>query len=847
MVGIVLVSHSRALAEALQNLVRQVSSPDVPLAISAGVGDDRSEFGTDALELMDAIQAVYSPEGVLVLMDLGSAVLSAEVALELLPPEISSVVRLCPAPIVEGAIAAAVQAGLGSDLETIYQEARSALAPKLDHLGIPTAEGQTVPPLPAEPVSGQTGASAEVTLTIVNRYGLHARPAARFVKTAAAFDAAVSVRNLTNGKGPVSARSLNAVATLGAVRDHVIVITAQGKEASLALDTLAEMVKMGFGEIDTDGVALPPDAVSSQSLSLVKPLEAGELHVIPISDGAAVGPFRRYQPPMPPISEIPTGAPQTEWDTLQVAIEKTTSAIRQRQKQLGSSLGEAQAAIFEAHELILQDPDLLEAARAGTFSEKKSAAAAWNQAVSEAEASYRDLEDPYLRQRATDVRDVGNQVLFALSGTADGLRIEFDQPVILFAEELTPTQTAQLDMSKVLGLMTATGGPTSHSAILARALGIPAVTGVQISPELIPQDVTIGLDGFVGAIWIDPSPAQRTLLEQKRLTWMMERDRLLQTSQALAATADGQRVEVVANVGSAEDARSAAKNGAEGIGLLRTEFLFLTRSTPPSEAEQYETLCQVGAALQHPAGQNWPMVVRTLDVGGDKELPYVQLAPEANPFLGVRALRLSLRKPELFFPQLRAILRAGELYPFRVMFPMVANLDEIEQARASLEIAHADLLAQGVPHGWPIEMGIMVEIPSAALLSPLFAAHVDFFSIGTNDLTQYTLAAERGNPLLAGFADGLHPAVLQLIDQVVRASHQHGKWTGVCGELAGDPLATAVLVGLGVDELSMSPGSIPRVKAIIHALDTPTSPHTRPKHTSRRKRQRGAPARQIIL
>ena len=839
MIGIVLVSHSRALADALVDLVRQVSTADVSIAIAAGVGDDRLEFGTDAIELMEAIQSVYTEDGVLVLMDLGSAVLSAKMALDLLPQEIAEKVLLCPAPFVEGAIAAAVQAGVGSDLGTVNREARTALLPKDEQLGeeatiiagigvgsTALAGSEYIGENQDKPVSipiEKTGES--IQLTIRNLHGLHARPAARFVKTAASFQSDIQVRNLTNGKGPVTAKSLNALATLGAVKDHDIIISASGPDSSTALQTLAKMVEEGFGEIQETGresaaiVASPDRPIPPASGVEPAISEAGELHAIPVSEGVAFGPFFRYQPPLPPISTERISNPQTAWTELQLALESTEKAIRQRRVQLTPTLGEEQAAIFDAHELILQDPDLLAKTYRLIFDNEMNPAAAWMQVIQETADSYKALDDSYLKQRAIDVLDVGRQVLFALAGKTEGIRLELKEPVILFAEELTPTETSALDMGKVLGLMTTGGGPTSHSAILARALGIPAVSGVSQIFTKLENGTTIGLDGFEGAIWVNPQEERLSDLSRRRNRWLEERQRLLRSSHELATTRDGQRIEVVANVGSVQDSIGAADNGAEGIGLLRTEFLFLTRTTPPTEEEQYRVLCQIGEALTQEGRYDWPIIVRTLDVGGDKELPYIQLAPEANPFLGVRALRLSLRKPELFSPQLRAILRAGFGYHFRIMFPMVANLDEILQARQCIEQAHRELDQEGIPHRWPIEMGIMVEIPSAAILSPILAPHVEFFSIGTNDLTQYTLAAERGNPLLSGLADALHPAVLSLIGEVAQASHKYGKFTGVCGELAGDPFAVPVLVGLGVDELSMNPSAIPRVKSVLRAVD----------------------------
>jgi phosphocarrier protein FPr len=428
--------------------------------------------------------------------------------------------------------------------------------------------------------------------------------------------------------------------------------------------------------------------------------------------------------------------------------------------------------------------------------------------------NYRSLDDPYLQQRAADVEDVGVQVLFAMLNTRAQAPILFKEPVILYAADLTPTETSKLDMQMVLGMITAGGGPTSHSAILARALGIPAVAGAGKVLDRQPIGALTGINGFTGEIWLDPTPEVQAELQARRAEWMAGREKLRQRSQEVARTKDGRRVEVFANIGGVNDARAAVQNGAEGVGLLRTEFLFLTRETAPSEEEQTVLLREIFETL----GPERPVTVRTLDVGGDKVLPYIQLPEEPNPFLGVRALRLSLARPELFLTQIRAILRAADGFPCRIMFPMVADVEEIRKARGYVEKAHCQLLKEGKPHAWPVELGIMVEIPSAALLASVLATEVDFFSIGTNDLTQYTLAAERGNPALYHLSDGLHPSVLRLIREVVDASHQAGKWTGICGELGGDPEATAVLIGLGIDELSLNPGGIPQIKSILREL-----------------------------
>jgi multiphosphoryl transfer protein len=809
MIGIVLVSHSRALAEALRDLVHQVASNDVPLAIAAGVGSQREEFGTDAIEITEAIQSVFSDDGVLVLMDLGSAVLSAEMALELLPEEMKPKIRFCAAPVVEGAIAAGVQAGLGMDLDTVCREARLALGPKAEQLG--QTEGIELPaaaPLPQQ----ASGNIQEIQLTLNNLHGLHARPAARFVQTAAAFEADVRVRNLTSGKGPVSARSLNALATLGAVNGDVIEVSASGAQADQVLEALNKLVKDNFGEPTAEVEPASQPGARSEAMPVESP--PGALTAVAVSEGVALGPLFRYQAVPPPIPQTPASDPQAEWNHLQQAIQQTEQAIRQRRQQLGRSIGETQAAIFDAHLLILQDPELREKVQAAIQQDRQNAAAAWNANIQAVADTYRSLPDAYLQQRAADVIDVGNQVLFALAGKATAEPVKLSQAVILSAQDLTPTETSQLDMSQVLGIVTAGGGPTSHSAILARALGVPALSGLDLSARDVKPGTLLGLDGFQGRLWIDPPSDVRQELEQRRKAWLEQRQKLLQKSHAPAILRDGTHVEVVANVGKVSDAQAAISNGAEGIGLLRTEFLYLTRETPPTEEEQLNSLLQIGDILEQR-----PIIVRTLDVGGDKALPYITLPPEENPFLGVRAIRLCLQRPDLFIPQLRAILRASANYHMRIMFPMVANCEEILQAKALMEQAHNELIRQSQPHRWPIETGIMIEIPAAALLSDSLAKEVDFFSIGTNDLTQYTLAAERGNAALAGLNDALHPAVLRLIQRVVEASHQQGKWTGVCGELAGDPYAAPILVGLGVDELSMNPAGIPRIKDLLRRLD----------------------------
>jgi len=814
MVGLVLVSHSKVLAESLVNLIRQMAGEEVKIAAAAGAGPNHMEFGTDATDIARAIAEVDSPDGVLVLMDLGSAILSAEMALELLPEEVRRRVRFCPAPLVEGGIAAGVQASLGSDLETVCREAERVLEAKQEQLQEqqPQVEGAVKPQAEAEVRAEAEDDYRKIRVVLKNAHGLHARPAARFVQLASKFDAEILVSNLQTHKGPVSAKSLNALATLGALKDHEIEIAARGPQAEQALEALRKLVEDRFGEPAGGEVVSAVPVATVPEEAPAPPGQDGAISGLPVSEGVAIAELYHYESLPPVVAQERTPDPEGEWRRLQMAIEVVRRAIEARYRDMVARLGPQEAAIFEAHALLLSDPDLVEPARKLIFEQKYNAAWAWKTSVEAMVSQYQALEDAYLRQRALDVRDVGYQVLRELSGEVKE-KIRFDQPVILVADELTPSETAQLDLERVQGIITLSGGPTSHSAILARSLGIPAVTGLPPTVKRLPQGTLLGLDGFRGRVWINPDKGKQQELESIRARWLEERQRLLQGSLQPAVTQDGIRVEVVANAGNLTDAQVAMRNGAEGIGLLRTEFLFLTRQTPPSEEEQYQAIRDIGLTMK---GQ--PVVVRTLDVGGDKPLPYISLPEEANPFLGVRALRLSLQRPDLFRTQLRAILRAGALANLRIMFPMVASLEEVSQARAFLEQVHQELVREGIEHAWPIETGIMVEIPSAAVMAEALAPVVDFFSIGTNDLTQYTMAAERGNPNLSYLGDALHPAVLRLVDMVVQAAHRYGKWVGVCGELAGDPPAVPILVGLGVDELSVNPAGIPKVKAIIRAM-----------------------------
>ncbi len=748
MVGLVLVSHSRALAEALAELASQVGgAAALPVIVVGGTGPQCRELGTDATAIAEAIQSLYTPDGVVVLMDLGSAVLSAEMAFELLPDAMRPHIHCCAAPLVEGAVAAVVQIGLNSDAAMVCREAMAALAPKIDQLG--GVDAQPDEQLPAEVAGSEKSDAfdARIELILQTCHGLHARPSARLVQTAAAFDADVFVSRsmpAEGGKGrdmrPVSAVSMTALAGLGLRQGEAMQVMANGKQAQAALTAIAALAAANFGEGRPESAK--PVAVN------------GPAAIVPIAAGVALGPAICLHPTIPPLPTHRIADPSQEWARLQRAIDVAATHIEQRRRQTGADAGPA--AVFDAHRMILQDPAILNRARRLIDEDHFNAAMAWQAGIDQALQGYAGLADDYLRQRAADVVDVSREVLIALLGATSNLAIA--ETGIVVMPELAPNWVAQLNAGQVLGVIAASGGPTSHGAILVRNLGIPAIVAPAAAAQ-ISDGQMVGLDGSQGRLWIDPDRSTRDHLQQSRNRWMHQCRQAQAAGRQPAQTADGVAIAVAANVAGLADARAARLAGAEGIGILRSEFLFAARQTAPTETEQIDMLAQIGREMAP-----YPVYVRTLDAGGDKPIAYLNNPVEANPFLGMRSTRLMLRRPDIFNAQLRAILVAGIDLDMRVMFPMISTLADIEQAMACLARAHESLLAEKIAHRWPAPTAMMVETPAAALMTTVFADDVDFFSIGTNDLTQYTLAAERGNPALAEYADALHPAVLRLIE-----------------------------------------------------------------------------------
>ncbi len=804
MVGIVVVSHSDALAEGVVTLAREMGGEDLAL-IAAGGTDEPGVLGTDATRVMAAIEQAMSPDGVLVLMDLGSALMSTELAVDLLGDTPGRVV-LSEAPLVEGTVAAAASASGGASLDEVAAEARGALAMKTSQLGgaaaAPAPDAAAVPP-----------ADAQAVLEVRNAIGVHARPAARFVETVRRFDADVRVAKGPDGQ-PVKATSLTNVVALGARFGDTLLVTASGPQADDVLLALAQLADEGFG----DGLAAAAPAPSSvqpgwpaskaresAAIEVATPAAGDVLTGVPASAGLAFGPAHHLHGAIAPPPDRTAEDPPRERERLNQGITAARTAIERDRGTVATRAGQAEAAIFDAHLALLDDDAMLDPANqaieAGATAER-----AWYDAAQQVAELYRALDEPLLQERAADVLDVGRRVVVALTGEP---ATATNTAGVVIAGELTPGDAATLDPALVTGIATAHGTATAHAAILARALGLPAVVGLGETILQIPDGTTVLIDGEAGTLQVDPPDGAKRDATERRERADERRASARERAHETGATRDGTRIEVFANLGSAGEAARAVELGAEGVGLLRTEFLFLDRAELPDEDEQAETLREIAVALDGRV-----LVVRTLDAGADKPLPALPMPPEANPFLGVRGIRLGLERPDVLATQLRAILRVAAEYPVKTMLPMVATLGEIQAARAALEQARADT---GVDA--PLEFGIMVEVPAAALTATRLAEHVDFFSLGTNDLTQYTMAAERGDERLAPLLTGPQPAVLRLVKETVQAAAAHGRWVGVCGELAGDPASALLFAGLGVTELSMAPALVPEAKAALRGVD----------------------------
>jgi phosphoenolpyruvate-protein phosphotransferase len=656
----------------------------------------------------------------------------------------------------------------------------------------------------AEAASGESATSEPIV--IPNPSGLHARPAAVLVNLAKKYQSKVV---LHRGEDQANAKSVVAIMAMQVGHGDTVTLEATGPDAKETITELTEAVRSGLGE-EGAAPAPAPASIAQSPLKAPPPQPKSDdpnlILGVAASSGLAVGNTYRVREQRLEVEEYGE-SPEKEQRKLEDAIAKAALEVESIRAKVHGQGDPGKAAIFAAHQEILDDPELMDIATSA-INKGKSAPFAWQQTYTAQADQLAQLANELLAQRANDIRDVGMRVLRILTGV-EATNIKYPQGTILIAEDLTPSDMANLDRERVVGFCTLAGGATSHVAILARSMGIPAIAGIEARIMDLADGTPVILNGTKGQLRLNATVQEIEQTRDRIARQKAKQAEDLKHAFEIAQTKDGHRVEVVANIGSLKDAEEAASLGAEGVGLLRTEFVFMERSKAPTEDEQtgiYRSIAEV-------MGADRPVIIRTLDVGGDKPLPYLPMAHEENPFLGERGIRFGFDQPELQRTQLRAILRAASAGKLRIMFPMIGRIEELRMAKAMLEEERQQL---DLP---PIEVGIMIEVPSAAVMAETLAKEVDFFSVGTNDLTQYTLAVDRGHPKLAPFVDGVHPAVLRLIGQAVDGAGRYGKWVGVCGGIGSDPQAIPILIGLGVKELSVSVSMIPSIKAQVRSLD----------------------------
>jgi phosphocarrier protein FPr len=799
MVGIVVVSHSALLAEGIVELANQMTQGRCKIAAAGGVDDPENPIGTDTIRIMCAIEEVFDESGVLVMMDMGSALLSTETALELIDPDMAEKVTLCSAPIVEGTMAASVAASAGLPMTAVLDEAFGCLAAKREHLG------EESPPtaIAAEPVE-LTGDVLQFSHRVLNLHGLHARPAAAVVGVLARLDADIRIEK----EGvQVNAKSLNSIAKLGVKLNDTICLYASGREASLAIDGFKALANANFGE---SVIAAEPDLIEACSEPSVLVAD-GAICGIPVCDGIAIGKIVRLDSVMPEVPKRAFSSVDQEATRVASAIEAACRDMENQAHQAEKTLGKEQAGIFRAHVLMLSDPDVKLKINAKIKSQV-IAEAAFMSVMSELAHEYASADSEYMRERESDVWDVTRQAMLAF-GSSESARLELADNTIILAKDLSPAQTAQLDVGKVAGICLEAGGKTAHSAIIARAMGIPCVVKAAgcLANAMNGQEAI--LDGSRGHLWLDPDSDIVAGLTKERNDFVAHALEKKKQACKPAVTLDGLPVDVHANIGGLEDVKAALENGAEGVGLLRTEFVFQSKNHLPTEDEQYEIYRDIALALG-----DRPLTIRSLDVGGDKPLPAYPMTAEDNPFLGLRGVRLCLTDIEhLFKPQLKAVLRAAkEQSHIQLMIPMISEVSELIAVKTLLQECRQEL---DLPEcRYPMKVGIMIEVPAAVLNADELAKEADFFSIGTNDLTQYVMAADRGNSAVAGLVDYRKSAVLTAIHKTCIAAQEHDIPVSMCGEMAGDIEMVECLLKFGVHKLSASSSLLPSLKAKIRQI-----------------------------
>ena len=806
MVGIVIVSHSKALADSLALMAKQVSEKEVPIAAAGGIDDDENPFGTDAMKILEAIQNVYSEDGVIVFMDLGSAILSTEMALDFLDEDQKENIRLSAAPIVEGVASAVIQSGAGLSLDEVLIESNSALLPKQSQLGEPDESDKK----PDWEIQNNNTYSEKATFTLLNTLGIHARPAAKIVGILSGFNAQMRIRNLDKKGDFVNGKSLNSLIMLDARRGDKIEIEINGPQAKKALEKLTQLFENHFGE--STEPATSDDKKKPQEKSN-RTDEESDLKGQVISGGIAIGPALKFKSELPDISKREADNPDYEIKRLEIAIGRAKNQIQELIEGHRAKLSEDEIGIFEAQIVLLDDPELVESARSNIRETASTAEYGWRQTVAGHLEKLEATVSKEIRARGNDLLDVGIRVLRILSGGSLTL-FQADEPSILLADQLNPSDITSIQTEHILAICTEKGTETSHSAILSRNLGIPVIFGLGEQLLDIPDGKTIAVDAENGVVLKNPSDQELRELKKRQSRWLKRKKDADEMKHKPVLLSDGEQVTVLANISTLEDAERAVESGAEGSGLFRTEFLYMNRSEPPAEQEQFEIYSSVAETFG-----NKGVALRTADIGGDKPVPYLGIEKEANPFLGWRGIRYSLDEKTLFRTQIKAVLRASEFGVLSIMLPMISTAAEIVQAKQIISECKEQLTQQNVEYNPNIKIGVMIEVPAAVIDLEKILQHVDFISIGTNDLSQYLMAADRNNSRVSELGSGYQPAVLKAVAQIIETANRHTVPVSICGEMAGDRALTSLLLAMGLRRFSITTAEIPLFKHHLRQID----------------------------
>lgn len=791
MVGIVIVSHSLTLAQGVRELAVEMTADKVKIEIAAGTQNIDAPIGTDPMAITQAMEKAYDTDGVVVLMDLGSAIMNAEIAVEFLEEQMQSKIYLCSAPLVEGTIAAAVQAMVGGSAQDVIREAKGAIKGKEKQIG----DGEKKQSQnQRETQQEETKNCISFQIVVPNKNGLHARPASKMVAMLSQTDAQVEVS--VDGEDWVQAKSINSLALLGAKKGDTLHFKASGNEREKAKEKMIAFAKDNFQDDDSK------DKTQEKTTTIT------ESKKIPVSGGIGIGKATWIRQKQVEISSEKTQDKEKEVEDFLKAIGLSIEKIEQDKEKNKGKVADREMEIFDAHVSMLQDPEVREKVCQRIEKEESSWQRAWDTTCRELIERYQKSQNSYTRERALDIEDIRERVLRGTQKQPQEMDMDFREDVIVVATDIQPWQMMAMDTKYVKGIVLEKGNQNSHTSILARSMAIPAIAGLAEEIKEIEPGVEILINGDTAEIIKDKNSQRWIELERGKIQKQEYEKKIKELSKKEAYTKSGKKIEVMANISGAKDATLAFENGADAVGLFRTELLFMEKDKEPTIEEQVSQYTDIAKRLH---GKT--LTIRTLDVGGDKPLPYASKMQEENPFLGVRGVRYTMENKELFKRQLKAILIASEKCPnIQVMFPMISTIEEYQSAMQIVECCREELKAQGQEFNRQMKFGIMVEVPSVVMMAEEFAQKVDFFSIGTNDLSQYIMAMDRTNAKVKDMVRMGDKAVIKAIETVVKAGKKAKIPVCLCGEMAAEQSLTEKLLEVGIEKLSVNSVLVPQIK-----------------------------------